>query len=122
MNIPTEYQAIMPYLIVKDAAQFIDFVKVVFNATEKMRVPRGEEGLMHAEVIISGHVLMLADASEQFPACTSGMFVYVDDTKAVYQRALEAGAVSLMEPAQQPYGLAAGFKDPFGNTWWPAQV
>lgn len=121
MKIPDGYQSVMPYLIIKDADGFISFLKDVFNATEKMRVPR-EEGVMHAEVIISGHTIMMADATEQYPVGNGGMFVYVEDTKAVYERALKAGATSLMEPTQQEYGLAAGFKDPFGNTWWPSQV
>jgi len=30
-----------------------------------------------------------------------------------------AGAISLMEPADQFYGdRSAGVKDPFGNQWW----
>lgn len=45
--------------------------------------------------------------------------MYVEDTDAVYAKALAAGAVSLMEPADQFYGdRNAGVKDPFGNNWW----
>jgi hypothetical protein len=40
---------------------------------------------------------------------------------AVYQRALQAGATSLMEPADQFYGdRSAGVKDVVGNQWWIA--
>ncbi|MBI4484106.1 MAG: VOC family protein, partial [Acidobacteria bacterium] len=47
--------------------------------------------------------------------------LYVNDTDAVYRRALRAGATSMMEPADQFYGdRNAGVKDPFGNHWWIA--
>jgi len=49
------------------------------------------------------------------------LYLYVDDTDATYQRALEAGATSLMEPADQFYGdRNAGVEDPTGNHWWIA--
>lgn len=46
---------------------------------------------------------------------------YVEDTDAVYQRALQAGATSLREPADQFYGdRMSGVRDAFGNQWWIA--
>jgi len=49
------------------------------------------------------------------------LYVYVNDTDAVYKRALQAGATSLMEPSDQFYGdRNAGVKDPVGNYWWIA--
>jgi uncharacterized glyoxalase superfamily protein PhnB len=47
--------------------------------------------------------------------------VYVEDVDAAFQRALAAGATSLGEPADRPYGERAGFvRDPFGNHWFIA--
>ncbi len=44
---------------------------------------------------------------------------YTEDTDAMYARALTAGAKSLREPADQPYGdRMAGIEDPFGYKWW----
>jgi PhnB protein len=38
-----------------------------------------------------------------------------------YRRALQAGATSLIEPADSFYGdRNAGVKDPVGNLWWIA--
>jgi uncharacterized glyoxalase superfamily protein PhnB len=38
---------------------------------------------------------------------------------AVYRRALAAGATSIHEPADQPYGDRVGaVKDVFGNQWY----
>jgi uncharacterized glyoxalase superfamily protein PhnB len=47
--------------------------------------------------------------------------MYVDDVDGTYQLALEHGAMSLREPAEQYYGdRNAGVEDPFGNQWWIA--
>jgi PhnB protein len=52
------------------------------------------------------------------PAC---FYLYVEDTDAVYRKALAAGATSVMEPADQFYGdRNAGVKDPSGDLWWIA--
>ena len=43
---------------------------------------------------------------------------YVEDTDTVYRRALQAGAVSIEEPAEMPYGdRRATVEDPCGNIW-----
>jgi PhnB protein len=47
--------------------------------------------------------------------------LYVEDVDATYRRALEAGATSVREPADQFYGdRSGGVKDRFGNQWWIA--
>jgi RimJ/RimL family protein N-acetyltransferase len=46
------------------------------------------------------------------------LYLYVDDVDATYSRALEAGAVSVEEPENMPYGDRRGVvKDPCGNIW-----
>ena len=46
------------------------------------------------------------------------LYLYVDDVDATYTRALKAGAVSLEEPRDLPYGDRRGMvEDPFGNIW-----
>jgi uncharacterized glyoxalase superfamily protein PhnB len=46
------------------------------------------------------------------------LYLYVDDIDATYQRALKAGAESLEEPQDMPYGDRRGMvKDPGGNIW-----
>jgi len=45
----------------------------------------------------------------------------VNNADAVYKRALQAGATSIMEPMDQFYGdRHGGVKDPAGNIWWIA--
>jgi PhnB protein len=121
MKIPSQYNRLMPYLIVPDAAAFIVFMKEVFAAEEQILVPRNEGVIMHGELRIGDSVIMFADVTPEFAARPAGMFIYVDDVKATYGKALAAGAISVMEPAEQSYGFTCGFKDRFGNDWWPTQ-
>ena len=122
MKIPPQYNRLMPYLILPGAAKFITFMKHVFGATEQMSVPLEDGSIMHAEIRLGESVLMLGDASQQFPAKPAGMFLYVENVKEVYEKAINAGAISVMEPVKKDYGYTCGFKDPFGNDWWPTEA
>ena len=121
MKIPPQYNRVMPYLIIPDATGFINFMKEVFGAEEQILVPRSEGVIMHGELRIGDAVIMFADVTDQFSARPGGMFVYVDDVKETYKKAIAAGATSTMEPAKQSYGFSCGFKDAFGNDWWPCE-
>jgi uncharacterized glyoxalase superfamily protein PhnB len=121
MKIPAQYNRLMPYMIIPNATGFISFMKDVFGAEEQIMVPRSEGVIMHGELRIGDAVIMFADATEQFPARPAGIFIYVEDVKDTYARAIAAGAISVMEPMQQSYGFTCGFKDAFGNDWWPTE-
>ena len=121
-NIPSHYQTVMPYLVVKDAAKFIEFMKEVFSADEHYKAMRDENVIMHGEVAVGDSTIMFADATEQFAPKPAGMFIYVPDADATYQIALDADATSIMPPADQPYGRSCGVRDPFGNDWWPTSI
>ena len=58
------HQTIAPYMIVNRGAEFIDFVKNAFGATERFRVGRGpgSDLIMHAEVSIGDSTIELGDA------------------------------------------------------------
>ncbi|HVI45834.1 MAG TPA: VOC family protein [Chitinophaga sp.] len=120
MEIPKGHQVVMPYLIIdKGAAAFIDFAKKIFNAELTYSAPReGDTTIMHAEINIGGCTIMFADATQQWTSQTANLFIYVEDVDKKYQLALDSGATSVMEPADQHYGRACGVKDPFGNVWW----
>ena len=121
MEIPAQYNRLMPYLIVSGASQFIEFMQTVFGATLQMTVPRSEGVIMHGELRIGDAVIMFADVTPEFAARPAGIFIYVDSVEDTYKKAMAAGAVSIMEPMQQPYGFTCGFKDMFGNDWWPTE-
>ena len=113
---------IAPYFLVKGAPQFIDFLVSAFEGTERIRVPRPDGSIMHAEVAIGNSVIELGDANEQYPSRPMTTHLYVPDADATYARALEAGATPVYAPTDEhPSGdLWGEAKDPFGNTWYIA--
>jgi PhnB protein len=119
--IPDGYHAVTPYLVVQGAAKLIDFLKQAFDAQETFRMPMPDGTIMHAEVKIGDSMMMMGEASEQWKPMPAALYLYVTDADAVYKRALQAGATSIMEPADQFYGdRHGGVKDPSGNMWWIA--
>lgn len=121
MKIPAQYNRVMPYMIIPDATGFIRFMEEVFGAEEQIIVPRSEGIIMHGELRIGDAVIMFADVTPGFTARPAGIFIYVENVQETYKKAMAAGAVSVMEPMQQPYGFTCGFKDAFGNDWWPTE-
>lgn len=123
MEIPKGHQAVMPYLMLADANKFIEFTQKVFNASETFkRLREDNKTIMHAEIQISGSTIMFCDATEQWKPHTANMFVYVANADETYQKAIDNGATTVMEPANQDYGRSCGVKDPCGNIWWITSV
>ena len=111
----------MPYLLVPSAPRLIDFLKQVFDAQEIHRTTLPDGRVMHAQVRIGDSTVMMGEAQGDCPPMPAALYVYVNDTDAAYQRALAAGATSVMAPADQFYGdRNAGVKDAAGNLWWIA--
>lgn len=120
-NVPSGYHTVTPYLVVSGVSNLIDFMKSAFGATERMRNLRPDGSVGHAEVEIGDSVVMMGEPQDGSSAMPGMIHLYVADADATYQQAMRAGASSLREPADQPYGdRMAGVKDPFGNQWWIA--
>jgi uncharacterized glyoxalase superfamily protein PhnB len=113
------HQTVTPYLIVPHALDFIAFLKKVFDARTTYMMMRDESTVAHAEMQIGTSVIMLSDSMEGYPPRGAGLFVYVPDCDETYNKALAAGAKSISEPADMPYGRSCGISDPFGCDWWP---
>lgn len=119
--IPQGYHTAIPYLIVEGAERLIEFLCSGFAAEEICRVMHPDGCIMHAEVKIGDSLIMMSEAKEAFPAMASMIHLYVENADATYERAIKAGATSLMEPKDEFYGdRTAGVKDPTGNCWWIA--
>jgi uncharacterized glyoxalase superfamily protein PhnB len=124
--IPGGPMTVSPYLSVPDARAAIAFYVEAFGA-----VPRGEAYVLedgrigHAELVVGGSVLMLAD---EFPemglsgplalgGVSASLYLEVPDVDAVVARALAAGATLEREPADAPYGRTGVVRDPVGHRW-----
>jgi PhnB protein len=119
---PVGYSSVSPYLMVEGGQRVINFLKQTFGATELRRYDMPDGSIMHAEVKIDDTVIMIADGGGEFPAFPAWLHVYVRDVDATYQRALEAGGISVQEPLRKgdDPDRRGGVKDPGGNTWWIA--
>jgi PhnB protein len=124
--IPDNYPRVIPYLIVDGGAAAIDFYKDVLGATERMRMAGPDGRVGHAELEIGPSVIMLADENPEMgargPRTVGGtpvmLHVYVEDSDAVFDRAIGAGATSMRAVEDQFYGDRSGqFEDPFGHRW-----
>ena len=121
MNLPKGYQTVMPYLILKDVAAFIDFTKNVFGA-EELAVYRNDDGsFMHAEIQIGGCTIMMGQSNDDWGVQNAGLYINVEDTDSTFHKALDAGAMAIMPIEDKDYGRTSGVKDPQGNTWWITQ-
>ena len=125
-HIPEGYNSITPYLVIKGAADAIEYYKHVFGATEVMRMAQADGRIGHAELKIGNSHIMLAD---EFPemdhrgplslgSSPVSILLYVEDVDAIVNRAVAAGAKILKPVQDQFFGDRSGFiQDPFGHLW-----
>ena len=117
--IPEQYGSLTPYVCVRGAAQFLDFLKAAFSAVERGRVYNANGTIGHAEVLIGNRVLNMFDLQESWPDTPSFLSLYVEDCDAVFQQALQAGATVVTKMGTNAWGDRVGrISDPFGNIWW----
>jgi PhnB protein len=124
--IPQGYHSVTPYLIIKGAADAMDFYKRAFGATEVMRMARPDGKIGHAEITIGDSHIMLADEYPEMghrsPQSIGGagvsLMVYLERVDDVFKRAIAAGAKELQPIKDQFYGDRSGtLQDPFGHVW-----
>jgi PhnB protein len=116
---PEGYHTVTPWIISRDAAQLLDFVREAFGAEEIARIHNEDGTIGHAEFRIGDSVVMAFDAKEEWPDTPSFIRLYVEDGDAVYRRALEAVATSVTEMTDLFFGDRVGrVRDPQGNLWW----
>jgi PhnB protein len=120
--LPDGYHSVNPYIVIEGAERLIGFLKDVFGAVERgEREMRADGSIGHADVRIGDSVVMLSEATAEYPARPCVHFVYVEDVDAAFRKALRAGATPIIEPSEQPWGdRVGGFHDPFDNRWWVA--
>jgi PhnB protein len=103
------------------ADPMIRFLQRAFGAEELARYASPDGVVHHAQIRVGSSVLEMGEAHGRYQPTASVLYLYVEDVDAAYKRALQAGATSISQPADQPYGdRNAGVKDSFGNTWYIA--
>jgi PhnB protein len=127
-KIPEGFHTLNPALIVKGAAEAVEFYKKVFDAKVK-RIFYGPDGktVAHAELEIGDSRLMLSD---EFPmmkvfspkspggGTSASLYMFVEDVDKVFEKAVSAGSTVIMPLEDAFWGDRAGsIKDPFGHNW-----
>lgn len=108
---PHGWHTVTPRIVAHGAQQLVEFIKHVFGATGDYRPD------LPSTISIGDSVIMISDAGVRNPM-PAFLYVYVDDADDTYRRALQAGARSLEEPSDTPYGDRRGMlEDRWGNTW-----
>lgn len=121
-----------PRLIVKGAAEAIDFYQRALDAEEVNRFADAKLGglIVHAELSVHGATITLADEHEGYgnlsPTALKGtpvlLHLCVDDADAVGSKMVAAGAEVVIPIADQFYGAREGrLRDPFGHLWIVSQ-
>src|SRR5262249_1707041 len=90
-----------------------------FGAQELFRAQSPDGVIHHARIQVGDSIVEMGEAHGPYQPMPSTFYLYVPNVDAAYHQALQAGAHSLSEPADQDYGdRNAGVQDPFGNTWY----
>ena len=126
-TVPEGYHTITPQLTLDDAASTIDWYKRAFGADELGRGLGPDGKIMHAELRIGDSRFMVNDVMPgakgpaSFGGSPASLWIYVDNSDALFNRAVEAGAEVQVPIDDQFWGDRAGaVADPAGYTWWIA--
>ena len=124
--IPEGYHSVTPYLIIRGAAEAIEFYKKAFGAVELFRFPSPDGKVGHAEIKIGDSPVMLADEYPDMgykgPQSIGGspvsLMIYVEDVDTIFNQAVTAGATVKEALQDKFYGDRLGTViDPFGHIW-----
>ena len=118
------FRTVTPYLVVDDVHAEAEFLKQVFGVTGQI-YGLGSQGGFHAEYRIGESMIMVGGGGQgsqwKGKAFPGAIHLYVQDVDDVYQRAMQAGATSLMSPKDMEYGeRSASIEDVAGNYWYIA--
>jgi PhnB protein len=118
---PKGLHNVNPYLHPQRAEPLIAFLKRAFGAEEVAKYTAPDGVVNHAQIRIGDSMVEMGEAHGKYHTMQPMFYLYVPNADDVYRQAIAAGAISLQEPADQPYGdRNAAVKDTFGNKWYIA--
>ena len=119
--VPEGYHTLTPGLTLDNAAETIEWYKKAFGAEEISRHSGPDGKIMHADLKIGDSRFMLNDAmpGSKGPKAYGGspvtLWLYVDNSDALFNRAVAAGAKVQMPVTDQFWGDRGGVvSDPAG--------
>ena len=119
------FQTITLQLTLDNAAEAIEWYKRALGAKEVSRSLGPDGKVMHGDVVIGNSHFFVNDTMmgmkgpKGFGGSPASFWLYVEDSDALFKRAIEAGATEQMPMADQFWGDRAGsIADPAGYSWW----
>jgi PhnB protein len=116
--LPNGFHTLTPNIIVDDAAQAVAFFKNAFGASENYRLTMSNGKITHCELKLGDSIFNLGTSMDGWPAHGLVAQIYVEDSDALFDRAVQAGAKVIMPMTDMFFGSREGrIADPFGNVW-----
>jgi uncharacterized glyoxalase superfamily protein PhnB len=111
MRLPPGWHSLTPRIVIEDVTGLVEFLRQAFGATGEIHADR-------PAIMQIGNSLIMVSGVGPREAMPAFLYLYVEDADATYRRALQAGAQSLEEPTDTPYGDRRGMvQDRWGNVW-----
>lgn len=116
--LPKGFHTITPNIIVDDAEEAVAFFKHAFGAAESYRLTLSDGRIAHCEMKLGDSIFNLGTSMPGWPAHGLVAQIYVQDSDALFNRAVQAGATVIMPMTDMFFGSREGrIADPFGNVW-----
>ena len=110
-GIPEGFHTVTPRLVAADPEGLVAFLRQAFGAS-------GESGADSPVQLQIGDSRVMVSGADVREATSSVFYLYVEDARATYSRAIDAGAEPIEEPHIVPYGDLRGIvRDPAENVW-----
>ena len=123
--VPEGFQTITLQLTLDNATEAIEWYKRALGAKEVSRSLGPDGKVMHGDIVIGNSHFFVNDTMmgmkgpKGFGGSPASFWLYVEDSDALFKRAIEAGATEQMPMADQFWGDRAGsIADPAGYSWW----
>lgn len=118
---PPGFTTVFPYFFVDDAPGFCDFLTEGLGFDALGRHMDGDR-IANAQLRNGDTIVMVSEAGRGFAAMPASYYLYVADASTAMARAMAAGASSIMDVTDMPYGdRQGGVRDGWGNIWWISQ-
>jgi PhnB protein len=117
-RVPQRFHSITPNIVVQDADQAIAFLKRAFGIRENYRLTTREGKVAHCELQLEHSIVNLSESMDGWPARGLVAQIDVEDSDALFDQAVMAGATVVVPMTDMFFGSREGrVADPFGNVW-----
>ena len=116
---------VIPYIFYRNVPAALEWLARTFDFVETLRVATPNGGV-HGEMLFDGQRIMMGQGNKDWAmlsptethAATQGIFVYLGDVDAHYERARAAGAEIVDPPRDLSYGRSYTARDLEGHPWF----